>query len=92
MSKVMLSVSDVFLRDMDALARAERRSRSELVREAIRAYVATRVNRSAWTPSPEAKKAAQRILRTRLRLPAGETAASVVRKLRDSRYRAAWTP
>ena len=38
--------------------------------------------------TPEAKQAALRILRTRtrLRLPRGETAASVVRKMRDSRY------
>ncbi len=86
MSKVMLSLSREFLRDMDAIARAERRSRSELVREAIRTYVATRAGAHLEASSAQSRRAASRILRARLRLPAGQNAASLVRQLRDSRY------
>ena len=35
MSKVMISLAPEFLRDMNVIAKAEHRSRSELVREAI---------------------------------------------------------
>ena len=40
--KVMLSVPDEFLTQVDTLAKAEQRSRSELVREALRQYMASR--------------------------------------------------
>ena len=89
MSKVMLSLQKEFLRDLDALARAEHRSRSELVREAVRTYVATRVG-PASSNRGDARRAAARILGAHLRLPAGETAESLVRRLRDTRYGAAW--
>ena len=88
MSKVMLSVSDAFLRDMDALARAERRSRSELVREAIRAYVATRVIIRPGAVKTAVQQAAARILNTRLRFPTGQTAQSLVRRARERRSHA----
>lgn len=90
MSKVMVSLPLNFLHDVDALARAEHRSRSELVREAIRTYVAIRVT----PPLPSARKAmqqaAKRILGANLRLPKGQTSASLIRRLRDTRYGSAW--
>ena len=89
MSKVMISLQEEFLRDLDTLARAEHRSRSELVREAVRTYVVTRVGPGS-TRRADARRAAARILSTHLRFPAGETAESVVRRLRDTRYGAAW--
>ena len=85
MSKVMISLPETFLHEVDAVAKSEQRSRSELVREAIRTYVATHVGRR-FTPTPAAQRAALRILHTRLKLPAGETAESLVRKMRDTRH------
>ena len=41
-SKVMISFPDDFLAEVDRLAREEHRSRSELVREAIRHYIEMR--------------------------------------------------
>lgn len=41
-TKVMVSFPDGFLEAVDALAQAEQRSRSELVREALRHYMAAR--------------------------------------------------
>ena len=40
MTRVMISVPDKFLDKMDEVAEREERSRSELIREAIRHYVA----------------------------------------------------
>jgi CopG family transcriptional regulator/antitoxin EndoAI len=40
--KVMLSLPDEFLAQVDTLAEVEQRSRSELVREALRQYMASR--------------------------------------------------
>ncbi len=40
MARVLLSLPDEFLAEVDAVAKAEKRSRSELVREALRRYIA----------------------------------------------------
>lgn len=92
MSKVMMSLPVDFLKDVDTLAKAEHRSRSELVREAIRMYIANHTSHASRQPSPEAQKAALRILKTNIRLPQGETAESMVRKLREARHGPTWTP
>jgi metal-responsive CopG/Arc/MetJ family transcriptional regulator len=86
MSKVMISLTDGFLQDMDAIAKAEHRNRSELVREAIRTYLATRGGARALSASREAQRAAARILHTRVRWSKGRHAASLVRQMRRERY------
>lgn len=49
MAKVMVSLPDAFLKSVDARARAENRSRSELVREALRTLLAyRRPSRRSW--------------------------------------------
>ncbi|MBI5649295.1 MAG: ribbon-helix-helix protein, CopG family [Chloroflexi bacterium] len=44
MAKVMITMPDEFLKQIDKAAAAEQRSRSELMREAMRAYLANRVS------------------------------------------------
>ena len=39
MAKVLISMPDKFLNDIDTLANNESRSRSELIREALRSYI-----------------------------------------------------
>lgn len=39
MARILVSMPDAFLKSIDDLASTEQRSRSELVREALRAYV-----------------------------------------------------
>ena len=39
MAKVLISMPDKFLNDIDSLANNESRSRSELIREALRSYI-----------------------------------------------------
>ncbi len=87
MSKVMISLPEAFLRDLDRVATVEHRSRSELMREAIRRYVSTGAASShPGRLQPSVRQAATRILRTHLRWPTGQSASSVIRQLRDSRY------
>jgi len=90
MSKVMISLPGDFLRDVDALARTEHRSRSELVREAIRTYLATTAVHHSAAERQTMQRAAKRILSAHLRLPKGHTAASLVRQMRETRYGATW--
>ena len=88
MSKVMISLAPEFLQDVNAIAKAEHRSRSELVREAIRTYLAIRPGRAGGTTfqSHAAQQAAARILATRIRWPKGQTAETRVRTMRGDRY------
>ncbi|MBI5303268.1 MAG: ribbon-helix-helix protein, CopG family [Chloroflexi bacterium] len=44
MAKVMITMPDEFLKQIDKAAAAEHRSRSEMVREAMRAYLAERAS------------------------------------------------
>ena len=90
MSKVMISLAPGFLREVNALAKTEHRSRSELVREAIRTYCVTRTERGAGANWRASRRAAARILNTNIRWPKGETSVSVVRKMREARYGSAW--
>ena len=49
MAKVMITMPDEFLKKLDRVAVAEHRTRSELIREAVRAYVVER--KSSKRPS-----------------------------------------
>lgn len=49
MAKLMISLPDDFVKRVDRAARAQRRSRSELIREALRAHLEGRGRRrAAW--------------------------------------------
>lgn len=39
MARILISMKDTFLKSIDELAKNEQRTRSELVREALRAYI-----------------------------------------------------
>jgi predicted transcriptional regulator len=52
MARVLISLPDDFLADVDALARREKRSRSEMIREALRFYMAAHP-----APAPNVKPA-----------------------------------
>ncbi len=49
MAKVMISLPDEFLKKVDRIARAQNRSRSELIREALRALLNSQADlRRSW--------------------------------------------
>lgn len=48
MAKVTVSSPDDFLKKVDAEARSRNRSRSELIREALRGAIRTKPDRRSW--------------------------------------------
>ena len=50
-NKILVSLPEKFLEDVDRVAAEEHRSRSELIREALRAYLETRKNRKVGEQS-----------------------------------------
>ncbi len=84
--KVMLSFPDAFLAQVDALAEAEQRSRSELVREALRHYMATRTGALRPGDQPQARTAVESFAGLAQISPGtGENSAEDVRYWRDER-------
>jgi metal-responsive CopG/Arc/MetJ family transcriptional regulator len=51
MARVLISMKDEFLERIDEVAEHEHRSRSELIREALRAYISRRGATAAPRPS-----------------------------------------
>ena len=54
MARVLISMPDGFLNEIDTVAEKEQRSRSELIREALRVYVNRRHIRSTAAASKNA--------------------------------------
>lgn len=61
MAKVMITMPDDFLKKLDKAATAEHRTRSELIREAVRAYVTNRsaVKRPSLLDKPSVRAAVE---------------------------------
>ena len=58
-SKVMVSFPDEFLAEVDRIARDEQRSRSELLREAMRVYIEVRRNKRRPGDDPRVRAASE---------------------------------
>jgi CopG family transcriptional regulator/antitoxin EndoAI len=84
--KVMVSFPDEFLAEVDRIAKEEHRSRSELVREAIRYYIAThyRDSKPGTLPQVQQAVAAQDAL-ARLSPGTGEDSTADIRHWREAR-------
>lgn len=85
-TKVMVSFPDEFLAEVDRIAREEHRSRSELLREAMRLYMATRHTRLQPDQDPLVRQAIriQNEL-SRLAPGAGEDSTADIRRWREAR-------
>lgn len=57
MARILVSMNDTFLSTVDKIAKNEQRTRSELIREALRSYM-----QKAQRTSPKKAKADARIL------------------------------
>jgi Arc/MetJ-type ribon-helix-helix transcriptional regulator len=84
MAKVMISLPDEFLYEIDDAAKSEHRTRSELIREAIREYL--RKSKEYKTPidDPRVKQAFESLRSIRWKGKFDST--KIIRKMRDSRY------
>jgi len=87
MARFVVTIPDEFLEEVDARAEAEHRSRSELVREALRGYLRSGGRRGDISDRPEFKKAIQFQDEMRRRHQAsGYSGSEAVRKMRDRIY------
>jgi metal-responsive CopG/Arc/MetJ family transcriptional regulator len=85
-SKVMISFPDEFLAEVDRIAQEEHRTRSELVREAIRLYIETRGHRRRPGDMPQVQKAvATQDTLSRLAPSQGEDSVAEIRHWRETR-------
>jgi metal-responsive CopG/Arc/MetJ family transcriptional regulator len=82
----MISFPDEFLQQVDALAEAEQRTRSELVREALRQYIDARRNAVRPGDRPQVRAAVDALTLVAQTSPGtGEDSTEDVRYLRDRR-------
>lgn len=82
MAKVMISLPDEFLARVDQVAREEHRSRSELIREALRRWLDER-----HAPSRRAWREALRTMQALEDKWVGEwDSTDVIREFRDTRH------
>ena len=84
--KVMVSFPDEFLAEVDRIAREEQRSRSELLREAMRLYIDVRQRRRRPGDQPGVQRAiaAQNAL-SRLSPGTDEDSTPEIRRWRETR-------
>lgn len=82
-TKVMISVPQDFLQELDELARKEHRSRSELVREAVRFY--KKKTQARPIDDPAVQEAYDYILSVSEKWTGPGDMAAVVRNMRDTR-------
>jgi Arc/MetJ-type ribon-helix-helix transcriptional regulator len=87
MARFVVTVPEEFLEEVDARAKAEHRSRSELVREALRSYLRSGGRRGDISDRPEFKKAIQFQDEMRRRHEgSGYSGSEAVREMRDRIY------
>ncbi len=84
-TKVMITMPRGFLRQIDEVARKERRTRSEFIREAARFYMEQKTP-SRPIDDPVVQEAYNRIVSTADRWSGKWNSAEAVRRMRDKRY------
>jgi Arc/MetJ-type ribon-helix-helix transcriptional regulator len=84
MAKVMISLPERFLSEVDKTAQAEHRTRSDLIREALREYL--RVGKLSKKPieNPRTKEAFETLRSLTWKRKFDST--EIIRKMRDSRH------
>lgn len=84
--KVMISVPEEFLEQLDDLAKAEHRSRSELIREAVRFYAEERAARGRPVDDPGVRAAYERVRAVARTWTEPLDTTALIREMRDARY------
>lgn len=84
MSKVMISLPDQFLSEIDEAAGSEHRTRSELIREALREYLRKGKEYKRPVDNPQTKEAFESLRSIKWKGKFDST--KIIRKMRDSRY------
>lgn len=84
--KVLFSVPEELLKEIDAVAATEHRSRSELVREATRRYIADLPSRRHPLDGSRVREALRTMEEIASKITEGFDSTAVVREMRDARY------
>jgi CopG family transcriptional regulator/antitoxin EndoAI len=84
MAKVMLSFPNEFLSEIDEVAKSEHRTRSELIREALREYFRKSKGYKRSIDSPQVKEAFESL--RSIKWKGRFDSAKIIRKMRNSRY------
>jgi len=84
--KVLITVPEKLLDEIDQAAIEEHRSRSDLVREATRRYIADRTSRNRPIDDPRVRDALRRMDESRRTWREPFDSTAVIRQSRDSRY------
>ena len=84
MAKIMISLPERFLSDVDKAAQAEHRTRSDLIREALREYLLEGKRSKRPIENPRVREAFE-TLRS-LTWKEKFDSSKVIRRMRDSRY------
>ncbi len=87
MARFVVTIPEDFLEEVDERAKSEHRSRSELVREALRSYLRSGGRKGDISDRPEVKRALRVQEETRRTLEgSGYSGSEAVRKMRDRIY------
>ena len=86
MAKVMLSLPQELLKEIDQSAMAEHRSRSEFVREAVRSYLEEKRSSPRPIDNPRVKSAYQHIISHPIRWSGNLDSTQILREMRNQRY------
>lgn len=89
--KILFSLPKELLEQIDAAAAAEHRSRSELIREATRRYIAERPGKRP-IDDPGVREAVATMNEIAGLIKEGFDSSDVIREMRDSRYGPAGKP
>jgi CopG family transcriptional regulator/antitoxin EndoAI len=84
MAKVMLSFPDKFLSEIDEIAKSEHRTRSELIREALREYLSSGKGYKRPIDNPYVKEAFESLRSIKWKDKFDST--KIIRQMRDTRY------
>jgi CopG family transcriptional regulator/antitoxin EndoAI len=84
MAKVMISLPEQFLSEVDKAAQAEHRTRSDLIREALREYLSEGKRSKKPIESPRVREAFETLRSLTWKEKFDST--EIIRKLRDSRH------
>jgi Arc/MetJ-type ribon-helix-helix transcriptional regulator len=84
--KIMFSLPDSLLEQIDTVAAEENRSRSELIREATRRYIAGRPCGRRPIDDPEIRAAVESMDRVAKKFSEGFDSTGMIREMRDKRY------
>lgn len=85
--KILFSLPEDFLKEIDALAAKEHRSRSELIREATRRYITERGAGERPIDDPVVRDAVRSMEEVTGIISLDHDAVKTVRSMRDARHR-----